>query len=301
MLASKRIIRGLLVLGFTILLSITASPKAEPISYSASQSFFLPNERGTYTFVEVNLPEGEGPFPIVFLSHGFAGSIHSGGAMELSNRLADEGIIAIRCDWNPYVKDDKKSERVGSYSLRDMEEDYRSVMEYAFLNYNVDVSRIGAYGRSYGGRFAMTCANESVGGYNIKALALVAPAGDDICFTRFLGGKDKYEELKMAASNGQKAEHLDVKLTKEWFYDVESYNPSAEGEKFGDNPVILIYNTLDKVVYPDTSLRCADAYRNCKTIEITSEDGHGHEMGFEKSHTKDMIMDNIVKFFAKNL
>lgn len=286
----------------TVCLIILASPiVAEPVSYKATESFFVENDRGSFTFVEVNLPKGKGPFPIVFLAHGFAGSIHSGGAMELSNKLSDAGIISIRCDWNAYLKPNKKSERANSYALRDMKSDYLKVMEYAFSHYNVDQDRVGIYGRSYGGRFAMTCANENIGKYDYKALCLVAPAGDDICFERFLGGRDRYEKLKEEANEKGESSHLKVILHPEWFEDVELYVPSKEGYKFKSKPVLLFYNTLDDIVYPDTSLRCADAYENREIIEITSTDGHGHEMGFKKSRIKNMIMKKIVKFYKLNL
>ena len=62
--------------------------------------------------------------------------------------------------------------------------------------------------------------------------------------------------------------------------------------------MLLFYNTLDTVVYPDTSIRCAEAYKNHEIVKVTTEDGHGHEMGYKKSELKDKIMDKLVDFLA---
>ena len=85
------------------------------------------------------------------------------------------------------------------------------------------------------------------------------------------------------------------------FTDFEEYDPSKTGHKFGDKPVLLYYNTLDTVVRPVTSLECAAGYSNIETIEVTTEDGHGYEMGYKESELKEKIMTNIVEFFAENL
>ena len=92
-----------------------------------------------------------------------------------------------------------------------------------------------------------------------------------------------------------------LELTYDWFTDFEEYDPSKTGYKFGDKPVMLYYNTLDTVVRPVTSLACAAAYENIQTFEVTTEDGHGYEMGYEKSELKDQIMTNIVDFFCEHL
>lgn len=148
----------------------------KPLSTAPDESFFLENNRGSYMYVEVSLPKGEGPFPVVFMAHGFSGTIHSGGALELGARLAEAGIIAIRCDFDPFLAPDKSAKRTNAYALRDMEDDAATLIKYALDNYDADINRISIYGRSFGRRLAMSMANESIGGYDYKAMALVAPA-----------------------------------------------------------------------------------------------------------------------------
>lgn len=263
-------------------------------------SFFMENGRGTYDLVELSVPEGDGPFPVVFMAHGFAGTLHSGGAKELGGRLAKKGILAVRVDFNPYLEPEKSAERTNVYPLSQMMDDAVMVLSKVMKEYDGDPDNVSLYGRSYGGRLVMRMANESLGGYDFKKLALVAPAGDAVAFERYLGGREMYKKMREEAfgSKGY-AEKLGVHVTPEWFTDVEEYDPCKYGYKFGDKPVLLFYNTKDKIVYPDTSKRCARAYKNHQIVKVTTDDGHGYEMGYRESELKDMIMDKLADFLAE--
>lgn len=263
-------------------------------------SFFMENGRGTYNLVELSVPEGKGPHPVVLMAHGFAGTLHSGGAVELGARLAEKGILAVRIDFDPYLKPDKDADRTHSYPLSQMSDDAVMALDRVMKEYGGDRDRVSLYGRSYGGRLMMKMANESYGGYDYKKLALVAPAGDAVAFERYLGGKKQYDKMRKEAF-GEKgyAEKLGIKIEPAWFRDVEEYDPCQYGDKFGEKPVLLFYNTLDRVVYPDTSVRCAEAYRNHEIVEVTTKDGHGYEMGYRNSELKDKIMDRLVEFLAE--
>lgn len=285
-----------LVLLFIILIAVNSGRSGD----ANELSFFMENSRGTYNLIEISMPEGEGPFPAVLMAHGFAGTLHSGGAKELGERLAEQGVMAVRIDFNPYVEPKNSAERTNVYPLSQMSEDAVSAIDLAVAEHGADKDKFMLYGRSYGGRLMMKMANESAGGYDFKKLALVAPAGDAVCFERYLGGKDEYGRMrKEAFSKKGYAEKLGVHIVPEWFEDVESYDPTKYGWKFGEKPVLLFYNTLDDIVYPDTSVRCAESYKNHEIVEVTTKDGHGYEMGYSKSELKDEIMDKIVDFLAE--
>ena len=298
-------------------------------------SFFMDNGRGSYDLVELSIPEGDGPFPVVLMAHGFAGTLHSGGASELGARLAEEGVLACRIDFDPYVEASRGAARTHVYPLSQMTDDAVKLLGIVMDEYGGDRDNVSLYGRSYGGRLVMRMANESAGGYDYKKLALVAPAGDAVAFRRYLGGDEQYEAMKKQAYEAEEIEKnhgseggsgqnnyggsidaagdlnedanadvaypqkLGVSITPEWFQDVESYDPTEYGWKFGDKPVLLFYNTKDTVVYPDTSIRCAECYKNHEIVEVTTDDGHGYEMGYKNSELKDMIMDRLVEFFSE--
>ena len=276
-----------------LMLNVTKKDGSEELS------FFVDNGRGSYDLVEISMPAGKGPHPVVFMAHGFAGSLHSGGAKELGARLARQGVMAVRVDFDPYEEPDKDAGRVHVYPLSQMIDDAVLVLNKVIKEYDGDPENVMLYGRSYGGRLVMKMANESSGGYDYKKLALVAPAGDKVAFRRYLGGDRQYEKMRKEAF-GKKgyAEKYGVRIEPAWFNDVEEYDPCEYGWKFGDKPVLLFYNTLDTVVYPDTSIRCAEAYKNHEIVKVTTEDGHGHEMGYKKSELKDKIMDKLVDFLA---
>ena len=291
---SVPVLSGTLIIFLSLVLLFGCTKKEEEVS------FFLENERGTYNLVELSVPSGKGPHPVVFMAHGFAGTLHSGGAVELGGKLAEKGLLAVRIDFNPYVKPDKESDRTDVYPLSQMEDDAVNAIKKALDDYDGDPDNISLYGRSYGGRLVMRMANESSGGFDYKKLALVAPAGDAVAFHRYLGGMKKYKKMKKEA-NGKKgySEKLGVKIVPEWFRDVESYDPTKHGDKFGDKPVLLFYNTLDKIVYPDTSIRCAEAYKNHEIVKVTTKNGHGYEMGYRESELKDRIMDKLAAFLSE--
>lgn len=289
-----------LVLGLTCTLFASCGKGANSYLHE-TKTFFLENDRGSYIYGEVVLPETEESCPLVFIAHGFKGTRNSGGAKELSERLAGAGIAAVRIDFNGYKEESLKGERTNRYTLTDMQADAVKTMDYVIDNYNIDTERLGVYGRSMGGRVAMMLANENVGGFDFKAMTLIAPAGNSDAMIYYMGGQEKWEDMKEVALLDGYCPKQNLELTYDWFTDFEEYDPSKTGHKFGDKPVLLYYNTLDTVVRPVTSLECAAGYSNIETIEVTTEDGHGYEMGYKESELKEKIMTNIVEFFAENL
>ena len=100
-----------------LMLNVTKKDGSEELS------FFVDNGRGSYDLVEISMPAGKGPHPVVFMAHGFAGSLHSGGAKELGARLARQGVMAVRVDFDPYEEPDKDAGRVHVYPLSQMIDD----------------------------------------------------------------------------------------------------------------------------------------------------------------------------------
>ena len=159
-IASKQGLVVLLLVFFG--LAFFAGCNNKEASYE-SYDFFLKNDRGTYTYCELVMPVQDEPCPLVFLAHGFKGTRNSGGAEELSQKLAQKGIAAVRIDFNSYKNSEKASPKVGWYLLSNMKADAVMTIEYVVDNYNIDPDRIGIHGRSMGGRVAMMMGNEDEG------------------------------------------------------------------------------------------------------------------------------------------
>ena len=291
--------------------SDTAEPDADsaPANYrTVSEDVFLQNADGTYTYCKIVAPETDTSYPLVSISHGIYGTINSGGARLLSEKLAASGIAAVRVDFNRCLTDDPekalakdKSGRANEYTISDMLESNELAIQYALDHYNVDKDRIGVYGRSFGGRVAMIMGNESIGGIDYKAMALIAPAGNEYALIHYMGGQKKWDELRAAAERDGRCKRGNLILTPKWFEEYYEFNPALTGDKFGDKPVMVYYNTKDTVVEPKTSLDCAHAYSNVAIYEVTTDDGHGYEMSYKHSALKDEIMNRVVTFFQDNL
>ena len=273
-----------------------------------TEDVFLKNEDGTYTYCEIVAPDVEEPYPLVSISHGIYGTINSGGAKLLSNMLAEQGIAAVRVDFNRCLTDDPnqalakdKSGRTNEYTLSDMLESNELAINYTIANYNVDKDRMGVYGRSFGGRVAMIMGNESWGGFDFKAMALIAPAGNEYALIHYMGGEKEWNRIRAAVEKDGSYKRGNLVLTSQWFDEYYEMNPALTGYKFGDKPVMVYYNTKDTVVEPKTSLDCAHAYSNVSIYEVTTDDGHGYEMSYKHSAIKDEIMDRVVNFFKDNL
>ena len=285
---------------------LSSEPQTQESFAPASQCFFLPaeNEYGqtVYYMAEIVYPKDyNGKMPLIAIGHGFKGSLNSGGAAELSERLACAGCAAVRMDFNPRMQPKKNAEKTGFYDLVSMKDTMLSAIRYACENFEIDENRIGLYARSMGGRVVMTMANESYGGFDYKALAMVAPAGNETAMVHYAGGRNKWDEMKAKARSKGYVEYQGLKLTENWFKEFEEYNPCDYGSKFDDKPVLVICNTLDYVVTEDTSLECAHAYQNSRVITVTTENYHGYEMSYKESDLKDYLMDEIVDFFKKEL
>lgn len=263
----------------------------------------MENEEGTYTKAQIVIPENweEEKLPLVCLSHGFHGTMNSAGGKLLARHLAENGIATIRMDFGHYEGAEAEAVQVNQYTVDTMVSDQVLCMDYMAAHYNIDPDRIGIFGRSLGGRAAMRCGNEHAGGYDYKAMVLVAPAGNGSAFQRYMGGTKAWEKFKKEAHKKGRVSYQNVILTPAFFSAIENYVPSETGYKFSA-PVLVIYNTEDHVVLPEASLECASAYDDVKTIEITSsESPHGYEMGFEKSEIKDMLFAEITAFYKENL
>ena len=275
---------------------------------TVSEDVFLQSADGTYTYCSIVAPESDEPYPLVSISHGIYGTINSGGARQLSEMLASDGIAAVRVDFNRCLTDDPKkalakdkSGRTNEYTISDMLESNMLAIDYALDNYNVDKDRIGVYGRSFGGRIAMIMGNESWGGIDFKAMALIAPAGNEYALIHYVGGQEEWDQIREAVAGGHKFKRGRLIFSERWFDEYYEMNPALTGDKFGDKPVMVYYNTKDTVVEPETSLDCAHAYSNVAIYEVTTDDGHGYEMSYEQSAIKVEIMNRVVAFFKENL
>jgi alpha/beta superfamily hydrolase len=118
-----------------------------------------------------HLPEGNGPFPAVIVCHPhplYGGNMSSNVVFYICQALAGASIAALRFNFRGVGKSQ------GSFSGGTGEqEDVKAALAFALSAANIDRSRIGLAGYSFGGGVA---ASVAVREENIKILALVSPA-----------------------------------------------------------------------------------------------------------------------------
>lgn len=266
------------------------------------QRVWLDSGVGTWIRAEITAPDNyeNEKLPLITIGHGFRGDMDSAGGDYLAEALAESGFAVIRMDYAAYDERDEAAV-INQYTVDTMIESQLVCIRYMIEEYNVDSDRIGLYGRSLGGRVAMAMANKSAGGYDYKALALVAPAGTEDALSYYMGGEERWQEMKREAGQQGSVIHQNVILTPEFFSSVDDYTPAEDGGSF-KNPVLVIYNTEDYVVLPETSRKCAAVYENAELVEVTSEKSpHGYEMGFKSSKLKDELISRITDFFEAAL
>lgn len=266
------------------------------------EDFTIEAADGAYIRGQVVIPENYSreKLPLVTLGHGFRGNMNSAGGEALAESLADAGIAAVRMDYSHY-REAKGDRQTNQYTVNTMVDDQLRCIRYAIDRYNIDEKRIGLYGRSLGGRAAMIMANENKGGYDYSCMVLAAPAGNDKALPYYMGGEDSWKRMKAKAQKEGGIVHQGVVLTPEFFTSVEDYTPSRNGGSYR-NPVLVIYNTEDYVVLPETCAECAAAYVNVEVLKVTSEKGgHGLEMSWKESKLKDRLLQKITDFFTEYL
>ena len=298
----KKKIIFVLLLAALILLGLAACAEDTPQHQIIKKDVMLKNEEGTYTKAQVVIPSdfAEKSYPLVTLSHGFRGSMNTAGGDALAENLAKAGFATIRMNYGHY-KDQKEDQQMEEYTVETMISDQLLCIGYMVRDCHVDRDKIGLYGRSLGGRAAMIMANENRGGYDYKALALIAPAGNGKALQYYMGGEQTWRKMKADTQKKGSVIHQGVTLTPEFFKTIEENNPCKTGGSFR-HPVLVIYNTEDYVVLPETSLECAKAYKDVQVTKVTSEKSpHGYEMSYKHSKLKERLTKEIIEYFHKNL
>lgn len=265
-----------------------------------SKELLIPSARGTEIPATLVLPEGDGPFPLVALVHGFAGSRQEGGGYPLeAEAMARAGIATIRMDFAG-CGDSRESFR--GATLSNMVGDVIACMEYAAARYSIDRAKFGLQGMSLGGRIVM----ELLGGGQlpVAAAALISPAADNSVHAALFGS---YENFLKAYDQAQRdgvyvfydelfQKNLELDVT--WFRDLLERDTLGSALPF-PGPMQVVWAADDVVVPPAISQKAAAAY-GAPLVEIT---GDGHSYGFysDRRDVLDRLIACETDFFSRSL
>jgi uncharacterized protein len=114
------------------------------------------------------LPEGDGTFPCVVLSHGLISSKESSKYVAISERFAKEGIASCRFDYHGCGSSGGNIEET---TLTIRLNNLNAVVDYVLHRSNVNPDKIGIIGSSFGGTTALI---KSARDERIKCISLWA-------------------------------------------------------------------------------------------------------------------------------
>lgn len=138
----------------------------------------------------MNVPEGNGPFPVIVLNHGYfsPSSFNSGdGTRTMADILATDGYITVASDYRGHgqSEDDQQQKRGGhrpefAIDVLNLIASIKSIQK-------ADPTKIGMWGHSMGGEVSLRTAEATD---NVKAIALWAStSGRSSDNASFYGGK----------------------------------------------------------------------------------------------------------------
>ena len=108
-------------------------------------------------YCEVELPDGNGPFPCVIFAHGFDSNCRSPRSVPISMRLAKRGIMGVRMDFQGHGRSDGDLEKC---THENMLSDLRTVFENLCYDVRTSKCQVGLCGAGTGAQIALDFAAE---------------------------------------------------------------------------------------------------------------------------------------------
>lgn len=174
----------------------------------------IPNEKGQKLASEIYKPEKSGKMPAAIILHGFTGYKESADLVDLADRLAQQGIVSIRFTSSGFGDSEGTLEQ--DNRLSNHRSDTKSIYAYISKLPYVDVSRLGVYGHSMGGKLAVLFCSDKP---NIKAVCIFSAPVTFFATSYGTLEKDwkKSGFLQKVSSRGQKL----IRVPYAYFIDAE--------------------------------------------------------------------------------
>jgi dipeptidyl aminopeptidase/acylaminoacyl peptidase len=184
---------------------------------------------------DLHLPENfESPFPCVVTSHGFKSHRGSQKYLQLGNRLPMLGVAALRFDHRGALGGESEGKFEDTTLTRRIE-DLAAALGHLKNISEIDCSRIGLLGSSFGGRTVLALPKDE----SIKAIVLLAtPIG----FPR-----TRVEMRESFEKKGYYQYPDGSRIRKEFYEDLTRYNFREEAKRI-DCPLLVIHGDLDEQV-----------------------------------------------------
>lgn len=240
----------------------------------------------------MNIPEGEGPFPLLILNHGYIDRsvyVRGRGLKREQDFLARAGFAVLHTDYRGHAASDESPM---------VEQVYDGALEYAMDSANalnavraanlpkVDATRVGMLGHSLGG--GVTLAVLTGRPEFVDAAVLYAPVHADVWENFSRWRKERSDSDRTIEVFGAREEHPEI-----W----DALSPQTFLSSI-QAPVLLFQGVKDKDVPKEWSDHLAqslkDAGRDVTYVEYSNE---GHEFATSWND----FMEKTAEFFKKHL
>jgi len=192
-------------------------------------------------FSVIHLPSSDaGPFPVVILCHGLGGSKvgRFRYPIQLSEHLAKNGIASIRFDFRG------NGDSEGSFVETTPEscvEDLKSIIKWVSEEALFDTSRLGLFGRSFGGVVSLLCAAE-----NPKAISALAVQSPPFAFELYCINQPSHIKIEEGAFFFEQE-----KMSQAFVDQISRLKMTSIMEGLHSIPFLHIGAGKDNVVHPD--------------------------------------------------
>lgn len=240
----------------------------------------------------MNIPVGQGPFPLVIFNHGHIDPsiyVRGRGLRREQDYIAKQGFAVLHTDYRGHGESDPSpmTEKVYDGALEYAMDSANAILAVREANLpTVDASRVGMLGHSLGG--GVTLAILTGRPDLVSAAALYAPVHADV-WNNFVRWRSKREEGdNTIAAYGSKDDNPDF-----W----EKLSPQTYLSRI-QVPVILFQGSNDKDVpkewSDDLNARMKELGKDITYVEYS---GEGHEFGPKWTD----FMQKTAEFFVEHL
>ncbi|MCH7951314.1 alpha/beta fold hydrolase [Patescibacteria group bacterium] len=255
-------------------------------SYTAYRVSYLSD--GLKIFAAMNVPQGDGPFPVVVLNHGYfnpAAFKTGDGTRTMADILAKNGYLTLASDYRGHGESD--SDGVSRGHRAEYSTDIVNLIASIKNVEQANPEKIGIWGHSMGGEMTLKVLEISE---QIKAAVLWAPTS---------GNAQRNYNRWARRFGGDRAQHQDRRFSEPPDLQTLRENSSANYLGYISAPIQLHHGTADTEVPYDWSVELNKNLEEAgKEIEFFTYEGQDHNF---KNLGWGEISPRTVEFFDKNV
>jgi acetyl esterase/lipase len=251
--------------------SLISGAEIEHVPGCITQTVVYSNRDGKELTLDIDLPSGDGPFPVVVWVHGGGWTSGDSSALvEFSQRMTLRGIAGVRINY-------RLANAVDSATLEDALSDVLTSIEWMRSNaekYLFNMKRLGIAGASAGGHLS----------------ALVAQQTPEcIAYVGYCGG---YDMVNRGNSSWPSAGLLNRYFGNSDEATLKANSPLWQIRQSPPD-TLLLHGTADRIIDPDIAIRFAEVLRSQGgTVKLVLLKGASHGICHQREFKKQCLAES---------